>query len=324
MMARREEDVAIRKNYFEDTILIMGEFEIFGHNMNYVLRVSSFGSRSNGQNLQVYFGLLDDTMRDFSESRYLYDAEKIIVDRERLLIRAENVEINETYQGLKVYVKDEAVTLDFVVNNDGHKIDMRSLERLELNNRVEGYNYPYCTTEGTALIGTTYCDVHGTVFYMRRFQNHAGRFDRRTGQTSLLRGFSRTTEPESQSPEATSLYGFFVLADGKRIAFGSFGDGKDQDDYFYITQGNNTYEHKVLPIQSSTADTGDEEHPDKDVTVHIVAEDQAFSLKARRVLTLTEDLSPEKKDFKMYDRFARVSGTFEGRKISGYGCMILT
>ena len=322
-MAFRQADVAIRRHYFEDTLMLIAEFNVLGHEMNYVLRISSFGSRSDGQNIQVYFGLLDDTMRDFTEARYVYDADQIMVDRKKLLIRAENVEINETFQGLKVFIKSDAVTLDFLAVNDGHRKDIRSLEELEINNRLEGYAYPYCTTEGTALIGTNYCDLHGTAFYGRRYQNRGGRLDRRTGQTSILRSFSRS-EPEPQNSEATSLYGTFVLSDGKRFSFGTFGDGKNQDDVFVLTAGNNMSEVKILPIRTTIEDTGDPEHPDKDVTLYLQSEDPAFSLKARRVLTLNEGLSPDKKDFRLYDRFARLSGTFEGEKVHGYGCLIMT
>ena len=322
-MAKREEDIAIRQNYFEDTLLMIGEFDFRGHAMNYVLRVSSFGSRNDKANVQVYFGLLDDTMRDFSEARHFYEIGQTIIDKERLWIRSECVELRESFQGLKLYVKDDAITLDFLVKNDGVKVDTRSLEQMGINNRLEGYSYPYCLTEGTALIGENYTNVEGTLFYFRRFQNHAGRYDKRIGQTSLLRGFSRSVQ-SSQEPEAMSLYGFFNLSNGKRIAFGTFGDGRDQDDFFLVTAGNSTSEHRIQPINDTINDTGDEEHPDKDVLIYIQSTEEDFVLKTRRVLTLSENISPEKKDFKMYDRFARLSGTWNGAKITGYGCMVLT
>ena len=322
-MAKREADIAIRRGYFEDTILLIGEFDFLEHHMNYVLRLSSFGSRGDNLNLQVYFGLLDDTMRDFSESRYLYSNDQVIVDKDRLWIRSESVEIRESYEGLKVYVKDEAITLDFLIKNDGNRSDLRSLERMEMNNRLEGYSYPYCLAEGTALIGQNYDSVHGTAFYLRRFQNHGGRFDRRTGQTSILRGFSRN-EPVFVDDEAFSLYGFFTLANGKRLGFGSFGDGKFQDDFLLVNSGGSTHEYRIRPIRITISDSGDPEHPDKDVHVLIETENDDYILKTRRVLTRTENLSPEKKDFLMYDRFARLTGTANGTKITGHGCLILT
>ena len=328
MMAGREADIAIRRNYFEDTFLLIGEFKMLDHDMNYVLRISSFGSRSgNEQNIQVYFGLLDDTMREFTESRFIYDQNQVIMDPKRLLLRAENVELNETYSGLKVYVHTDTVTLDFLVSNDGHKNDFRSLERLEINNRVEGYAYPYCLTEGTALIGQNYSDVMGSLYYLRRFQNHPGRFDRRTGQTSILRGFSRN-EADAPGQEANSLYGFFTLSDGKRISFGAFGYGNEQDHYCVLTEGNLINEHPINPIQFSVTDSPDPEDPEaspnKEVIVRVEASDDKFSLKLRRVLTLSENVSPEKKDFRIYDRFARLSGTIDGHKIHGHGCLVLT
>ena len=322
-MANRVEDIAIRQGYFEDTLLMIGEFDFLGHAMNYVLRVSSFGSKSEKANVQVYFGLLDDTMRDFSEARHFYEIGQTIIDKDRLWLRSESVELRETFQGLKVYVKDDAITLDFMVQNDGVKIDLRTLEKMGINNRLEGYSYPYCLSEGTALIGENYSNVQGTLFYMRRYQNHAGRYDKKVGQTSLLRGFSRSVQT-AQEPEANSLYGFFTLSNGKRVAFGYFGDGREQDDYLVVTAGNSTSEHKIKPIQASIHDTGDEERPDKDVLVLIQSAEDEFTLKMRRVLTLTDNLSPEKKDFKLYDRFVRLSGNWNGSKITGCGCMVLT
>jgi len=322
-MANRVEDIAIRQGYFEDTLLMIGEFDFLGHAMNYVLRVSSFGSKGDKANVQIYFGLLDDTMRDFSEARHFYEIGQTIIDKDRLWLRSESVELRETMQGLKVYVNDDAITLDFVVQNDGVKIDLRTLEKMGINNRLEGYSYPYCLSEGTALIGENYGTVQGTLFYMRRYQNHPGRYDKRIGQTSLLRGFSRSAQA-SQEPEANSLYGFFTLSNGKRVVFGYFGDGREQDDYLVVTAGNNTSEHKIKPIQAAIHDTGDEERPDKDVLVLIQSADDEFTLKMRRVLTLTDNLSPEKKDFKLYDRFVRLSGNWNGSKITGCGCLVMT
>ncbi len=333
-MAGREADVAIRKHYFEDTILILGEFDILGHDMHYTLRVSSFGSRTNGQKLQIYFGLLDETMREFTETRYLYDSDNVIIDRDQLLIRTEHVEIRESFNGVKVYVEGESLTLDFTLENDGHRSDIRSLERMDVNNRTEGYSYPYCLTEGTALIGNNYSPVHGTAYYIRRFQNRPGRFDKRTGQTSILRGFSRN-ESDNDDSEGFSLYGFFVLSNGRRLFFGSFGNDSSHDDICIVTSGSTTYEKKIEPIQNAIVDVEAPEqgstdsganppHPDKDVTVRVTAADGEFYLKARRVLNLTEDFSPEKKDLRQYDRFVRATGKHENERIVGYGYMTLS
>ena len=323
IMAKRETDIAIRRNFFEDTILLIGEFDFLGHQMNYVLRLSSFGSRNESLNLQVYFGLLDDTMRDFSESRNFYTNDQVIVDKERLWIRTDRIEIRDSYDGLKVYIRDDDLTFDFVVQNDGNRSDLRALERLDINNRLEGYSYPYCLVEGSALIGQNYTPVQGTAFYLRRFQNHAGRLDRRTGQTSILRGFSRGDTGYIDA-DASSLYGFFTLANGKRLCFGSFGDGHNQDDFLLVNSGGSTHDHRILPIQVSVNDSGDPDHPDKDVLVMVQTENDDFIIKARRVLTRSENLSMEKKDFLMFDRFARLTGTANGSKISGHGVMVLT
>ena len=315
----RDVDIAVRKNYFEDTILVIGEFEVVGHTMNYVLRVTSFGSRSSGENIQVYFGLLDDTMREFSETRYFYPSDKIRVENEKLMIRADDVEINETIYGLKVFVKYESVTLDFLLENDGHKATFGSLGKQNLNNRIEGYAYPYCIMTGTALIGNTYREVTGQGFYIRRFQNHGGFFDRRLGQTAIL---SRGNDSEKAMH---SLYGFFILSNGRRVMFGSYGNDREQDDYFGLSTPTGGMEVEVEPILIDASDFGGEVgESGKDVTVRIKAVDEEFTLKTRRDLEMTQDISPEQKDFRMYDRFARMGGRFRGEKISGYGCMIYT
>ena len=315
----RDVDIAVRKNYFEDSILVIGEFEVVGHTMNYVLRVTSFGSRSSGENIQVYFGLLDDTMREFSETRYFYPSDKIRVENEKLMIRADDVEINETIYGLKVFVKYESVTLDFLLENDGHKATFDSLGKQNLNNRIEGYAYPYCTMTGTALIGNTYREVSGQSFYIRRFQNHGGFFDRRIGQTAIL---SRGNDSEKAMH---SLYGFFILSNGRRVMFGSYGNDREQDDYVGLSTTAGGIEVEVEKIMIDASDFGGEVgESGKDVTVRIKAVDEEFSLKTRRDLTMTQDLSPDQKDFRMYDRFARMGGRFRGEKVSGYGCMMYT
>ena len=104
-------DVAIRKNYFEDTIVILGDFNVAGHDMNYVLRVSSYGSKVNGQNVRVYFGLLDDTKREYSEYKQEYPGEKVIIDDAHLLVRTDMIEINDSPEGLKLYINYETIAV---------------------------------------------------------------------------------------------------------------------------------------------------------------------------------------------------------------------
>ncbi len=315
----RDVDIAIRKNYFEDSILLLGEFSVLGHDMNYVLRVTSFGSKSSGENIQVYFGLLDDTMREFSEVRYFYESDKIRVNDSKLMIRADEVEISETIYGLKVFIKYESVTLDFLVENDGHRSEYHSLGKSNLNNRIEGYTYPYCTTQGTAFIGNNYCEVNGQCFYVRRFQHHGGFFDRRLGQTAILRG-GRDSDKGMQS-----LYGFFVLSNGRRILFASYGNDREQDDFVGLSTSTGSKEVEVEPILIAATDFGgDVGSSGKDVTVRLKAVDGEFTLKTRRDLEMTQDIAPDNKDFRMYDRFARMGGRFHDEKVSGYGCMILT
>ena len=86
-------DIAIRKNYFEDTIVLLGDFNVAGHDMNYVLRISSYGSKTNGNNVRVYFGLLDDTKREYTEQNYEYPGDKVIIDDAHLLVRTDMVEL---------------------------------------------------------------------------------------------------------------------------------------------------------------------------------------------------------------------------------------
>ncbi len=315
----RDVDIAIRRNYFEDSILILGEFDVLGHHMNYVLRVSSFGSRSAGENLQVYFGLLDDTMRDFTETRYLYSLDKIRVSDDKLMIRADDVEIYETAYGLKTFIKYDAVTLDFMLSNDGHKSQFRALGKGNLSNRMEGYTYPYCTLEGTALIGTNYSEVTGQAFYVRRYQHHGGFFDRKSGQTAILRG------AENAEKGMRSLYGFFVLSNGRRVLFASYGNDWEQDDLVSVSTISGAEELETTPILISASEFGGEVgEAGMDVTVRIKSVDEEVVLKTRRDLIRTVDVSPENKEFSLCDRFARMGGRYHGEKVSGYGCMIYT
>ena len=315
----RDVDIAIRRNYFEDSILVLGEFDVLGHHMNYVLRVSSFGSRSAGENLQVYFGLLDDTMRDFTETRYLYSLDKIRVSDDKLMIRADDVEIYETAYGLKTFIKYDAVTLDFMLSNDGHKSQFRALGKGNLSNRMEGYTYPYCTLEGTALIGTNYSEVTGQAFYVRRYQHHGGFFDRKSGQTAILRG------AENAEKGMRSLYGFFVLSNGRRVLFASYGNDWEQDDLVSVSTISGAEELETTPILISASEFGGEVgEAGMDVTVRIKSVDEEVVLKTRRDLIRTVDVSPENKEFSLCDRFARMGGRYHGEKVSGYGCMIYT
>ena len=95
-------DVAIRKNYFEDTIVLLGDFNLAGHNLNYVIRVSSYGTRFGENKVRVYFALLDDTLRQYDEEIIDYSADEVILDENRLLIRTDKFEIKDVGDEISV------------------------------------------------------------------------------------------------------------------------------------------------------------------------------------------------------------------------------
>ena len=139
-------DIAIRKNYFEDTIVLLGDFSVAGHDMNYVLRISSYGSKVNGQNIRVYFGLLDDTKREYSEYKQEYTGDQVIIDDGHLLFRTDMVEINDSPEGLKLYINYETIVIDFLIKRGDDKIDIKKFGKSQDGGKVVTYAYPECTS----------------------------------------------------------------------------------------------------------------------------------------------------------------------------------
>ena len=88
---------------------------------------------------------------------------------------------------------------------------------------------------------------------------------------------------------------------------------------------NGSEKIEIEPILIAESDYGGEVGSSgKDITLRLRATQEDFAIKTRRDLEMSDEVSPEQKDFRMYDRFARLGGRFHGEKISGYGYMIYT
>ena len=305
-------DIAIRKNYFEDTIVLLGDFNVAGHDMNYVLRISSYGSKTNGNNVRVYFALLDDTKREYTEQNYEYTGDQVIIDDAHLLVRTDMVEINDSPEGLRLHLDYETLVLDFLIKRGPDKIDIKKFGKPQEGGKVTTYAYPECTSSGHVTTLENYFETVGNVFYIR----HSQTFE-------ILFGFKkklvRTTDDNSHF-----MFGFFKLSNFRKIMFGTFSSEEETTDTLAVMSYGDIIEIAIQPLKRVMMDFIEAE--DKEnliIRPNISSFDSRVALKCKTRLNVCEHMAPDDDDFKMYDKFVRCAGTYKETKVTGYGYIVL-
>ena len=304
-------DIAIRKNYFEDTIVLLGDFSVAGHDMNYVLRISSYGSKVNGQNIRVYFGLLDDTKREYSEYKQEYTGDQVIIDDGHLLFRTDMVEINDSPEGLKLYINYETIVIDFLIKRGDDKIDIKKFGKSQDGGKVVTYAYPECTSNGHVTTINNYFETVGSVFYIR----HSQTFD-------SLFGFKKKVVRLTDNSHF--MFGFFKLSNFKKLMFGTFSSEDETTDMLAVMSYGDIYEVAIQPMRKIMMDYIEAENKEEVIIKpNIASFDDKVALRCKTKLNTNEGMSPDEPNFKMYDKFVRCAGTFKDTKVTGYGYMVL-
>ena len=304
-------DIAIRKNYFEDTIVLLGDFSVAGHDMNYVLRISSYGSKVNGQNIRVYFGLLDDTKREYSEYKQEYTGDQVIIDDGHLLFRTDMVEINDSPEGLKLYINYETIVIDFLIKRGDDKIDIKKFGKSQDGGKVVTYAYPECTSNGHVTTLNNYFETVGSVFYIR----HSQTFD-------SLFGFKKKVVRLTDNSHF--MFGFFKVSNFKKLMFGTFSSEDETTDMLAVMSYGDIYEVAIQPMRKIMMDYIEAENKEEVIIKpNIASFDDKVALRCKTKLNTNEGMSPDEPNFKMYDKFVRCAGTFKDTKVTGYGYMVL-
>lgn len=306
-------DIAIRKNYFEDTIVILGDFDIAGHNMNYVLRMSCYGSRMNGRNVRVYFALLDDTKREYSEVSYDYDSDTVIIDDNRLLVRTDKFELRDSDEGLKVFINYETIIFDFVIKRSNDKIDIKKFGKSNEGGKVETYTYPECYAAGHATVLDNYMDIAGNAFYIRHSQSFENSLAKRL--------FGKKSSIEEKS---NFMFGFFKMSDDRKLMLGSFNSEKESTDQLGVLRYGDLQERDIEPLKKTMMEyINAEDKETRILTLNINSFTNKFAIKCKTRMNCCENLSPEDPNFRMFDKFVRCAGNYEGDKVTGYGYLVM-
>ena len=304
-------DIAIRKNYFEDTIVLLGDFNVAGHDMNYVLRISSYGSKTNGHNVRVYFALLDDTLRQFSETNEEYRGDQVIIDDDRLLVRTDMFEINDSPQGLRLHLDYETLVLDFIIRRGADKIDIKKFGKPQEGGKVVTYAYPECSSSGHVTTNNNYYETAGNVFYIR----HSQTFD-------SLFGFKKKIVKTDDNTHF--MFGFFKLSNYKKIMFGTFSSEEETTDMLAVMAYGDIIEIAIQPMKRVMMDFLKADNKEEMIIrPNISSFDSRVALKCKTRLNICEHMAPDDDNFKMYDKFVRCAGTYKDSKVTGYGYLVL-
>lgn len=306
-------DVAIRKNYFEDTIVLLGDFNLAGHNLNYVIRVSSYGTRFGENKVRVYFALLDDTLRQYDEEIIDYSADEVILDENRLLIRTDKFEIKDVGDEISVYFNYKTIIFDFNIRFKCEKIQIKRFGKPVEGGKVDTYAYPECITEGHATTDDKYHEIHGKLFYVRHAQNF---------ENILTRKFKINRAVDVNRPHI--MFAFYSLTNGRKLILGSFTHQDEHIDQLGIMIHMDFHEKDIEPLRKSITEYMNQENKEGLILkLNINAFDNRFALKCKTAFNINEGMSPADLEFTMYDKFVRCGGIYDNEKVSGYGYMVL-
>ncbi len=310
---RNKSEVAIRRGRFEDTVMLLGEFNVAGHDMQYFLRLSYYGSNKKKHKISAYFALLDDTKREFIEADSNGFADEAIVGDSKLLIRKNNIEISQNNKGLKMYVVLDNMTIDFIVSKDSELV-RTGTENAKFDNIVlNSYTYPSCFTVGSCMLGNSYYEVKGRAMYLRCEQE-------KVDWTSILmRRLSRKGDGDKKK-----LYlgrGYFHLSNGSNIIMYSGEMGDITHDWCKILYSSGGFDNTEFnPIGVDVKKYVDYAEGKTEPTLfEINSVNGRIRLKFKVFPQKRESLSEDSHDYVMYERFTRIVGTFNDEKVKGYG-----
>ena len=318
----RKSDIAIRKKYTEDSVIILGDFNVAGHEMNYVFRVSSFGARAGIEKINVYFSLLDNTKRENVEVSYDFKPENVIIEEQSLMVRAENMEITDSYDCLHAYINYDSFSMDIDVKSYGKKYDAESYLKNYDPTMLGAYVYPDCTTKGNVILSDKYFDVTGNAYVIRKYQYK---------EANMFTGLLRRTS--SDDLDYNSMMAFMVLNNDTKIFMGSYGGDKKED--FMIGISPMGFENKLIFEIQNDIDTyvNRSSKTDEPLYLAIMSKDERVNLKFKRKLKkvftkiVPEDADEQTKinsEIRLYDRFIRVVGVYNREKVSGYGYIAIS
>ncbi len=310
---RSGSEIAIKRNCFEDTVMLLGDFSVAGHDMQYFLRLSYYGSSKKKSNISAYFALLDDTKREFIEADSNGAADTAVIGDSNLLIRKNNLEISETNKGLRLYVVLDSMTIDFVVSRDTGSINVGDPGAKFDNVRVTSYTYPSCFTYGSVTLSNFYYEVKGRALYYRSFQEKIDK------TTILTRHLVKKNEVNKNK-----LYlsrGLFHLSNDNNILFVTGDIGPNSHGWSKIIFPNGSLDTtELLPMNQDMKKFFDYAETQTDGTVfYINSTDGRVKLKFKVMPLKREDLTQDSEGYVLYERFTRIVGTYDGQKIKGYG-----
>ena len=311
---RVEAENAIKKEFFEDTLMLLGEFTVAGHDMQYLLRLSNYGSAKKpaNANISAYFAMLDDTKREFVEADSNGPATEAVVGEHKLLIRKNNIEISETNRGLRMFVDIDAITIDFIVSKDCKNVNVGDPNVKFDNIKLSSYSCPSCFTYGSCTFANQYYEVRGRAIYLRSFQEKVD------WTTILTRRLSRKNENEKK---LFLSRGVFHLSNTNNIVLFTGEMGEQSNEWIKVVLTNGGFDQvKFLPIKQDINRFIENADNITEPTLFVIrSDDDSVRLKFKVLPLKREDLSRDSEGYVLHERFTRIAGVYQGEKVSGYG-----
>lgn len=303
-----EKDLPRKPDYTVDSFFIIGRVEEKGHKINYLYHIMAMNMPLPIEKLakkwQICFSVMDETTGFYTAGDHIYTDKEVTATTDRFSIIAPNAEMSGTWDEMHIRLKEEKFEIDTVTKAIHFPVITRGSAVFDLFGMViHQFSVPYMKTSGKLTVkGETY-ELNG--------ENAVSWFDRQW----QMQNFKLTTEWSwmaiyLDSGEVISILDSIGKTDTPRFMTVLRTDGSLE--HATDAKAFKDCETRHWTSELSGQDYGtrwDLEMPTFDAKLHI-----------EPVIEKQEIPSSMKKLCK-YEGSAAVTGSFEGKPVTGRACV---
>ncbi|ETY74278.1 hypothetical protein LFAB_08335 [Lactiplantibacillus fabifermentans T30PCM01] len=297
-------DLPRKPNYTVDSFFVIGRVEENGHKLNYLLHIMAMHmpipiSRL-AQKWQVCFSILDESTNYYVSGDHIYTGDQVEATTDHFSIKAPNCEMSGTWDNMKIWLKETDFEIDTQAAAVHYPVFTRGSAVFDLFGMVvHQFSVPYMKTTGTLTVKKKTYDLNG--------DNAVSWFDRQWQQQN----FKLTIEWSWMA---------IYLDNGDIISILDSVGTTDTPRFMSVLHTDGTLEHATdaQPFSESATRSwiSKESGQTYQTRWDIVLPKFDAKLHIEPVIEKQEIMSSMKKLSK-YEGSANVTGTYQGKSITG-------
>lgn len=299
-----EKDLPRKPEYSVDSFFVIGRIEEKGHKINYLYHIMAMHMPLPIEKLakkwQVCFSVLDETTGFYTAGDHIYSDDEVKAPTDHFSIIAPDCEMSGTWDHMHVYLKEKDFTIDTTTHAIHYPVITRGSAVFDLFGMViHQFSVPYMQTSGTfTLLGETY-QLNGN--------NAVSWFDRQW----QMQNFKLTTEWSWMA---------IYLDNGEIISILDSVGETDTPRFMTVLRNDGSLEHATDAKPFSACETrhwtSEASGQSYGTRWDLVMPSFQAKLHVEPIMEKQEIPSSMKKLCK-YEGSASVSGTFEGKEVTG-------